>query len=271
MQPIAIELLIVGPNVRVELEEGALQELSQSIKEQGLLVPLLVVQEADKYRLIDGQRRFRAAQLAGLAALNAIVLDHQPEAAELKLMQLTINCQRADLSPLDKAKAYQEVLNLKNWTATQLAESLQLANSTVTMLLALLKLPVALQQMVNEGKLDVSKAYYLSRIDDPAEQARVAEQVASGKLSRASLAAKVKQPGSNDKTIQKRIAFQVEQGVTITVSSHELTLERLSQLLADLSKQVRKAQTQRIAVTTLAKQLADQCNLPFAYPPAPLT
>lgn len=266
-EKLKVELSQIQPDPtqpRTSINPATLESLAKSLKARGQLVPVLLLKDSlGHFLILDGECRWRAASLAGLATLDAIVIDHKPDVAELRLIQLTINSQRTDLSPLDKAKAYQEIISLKNWTASELAVSLHLSNSTVTMLLAMLKLPLNLQHMVEDGTLDVSKAYYLSRIEDKQEQEELALLASHGQISREVLAKKTAKTKTS-KTVQgtssngKRLAFALPDGYCISLTGLDLSLCKILSLLADLSKQARRAQTQGIEASTLVRQLSDQ-------------
>ena len=250
-------------NPRQVFDEDQLNKLSLSLVRQGQLIPVIVWKIEEKHVILDGERRWRAAQLANIPALNAIVLDHEPDAAELRLMQWTVNTQREALNPVEKAKAIKEIQTLKGWNATQLAESTGLAISTVSMLLSLLTLSASLQLLIEQGKLDISKAYYLSRIDDEAERERLALLAVDGRITRntlAKLASKTVSPQHESERTPnpKRVSFALPAGYCISITGFDLSLDRILQALSDLTRQARRAQSQGIEATTFSRQLSDQ-------------
>lgn len=133
------------------IEDDALQELMSSIKENGVLQPILVKQEGSRYELIAGERRFRACQALGKKTVPAIALD----VPENKLLQLAIieNIQREDLNPIEEAKAYHAMLSLENITHEELSKRVGKKRSTVTNLLRLLELPEEVQEHVSRGTI----------------------------------------------------------------------------------------------------------------------
>ena len=248
---------------RVHFPENEIQSLANQLRLQKQLVPIIVQRDEQRFILIDGERRWRAAQNAGIDTLDAIIVDHKPDEAELKLMQLTINSQRTDFNPLEKAKALQTIMELKTWNATQLAEATGMTNSAITILLALPGLPPSIQVLIEQGKLDVSKAYYLSRIDDKDEQEKLALLATGGRITRAALAKRTAKPKSpitrsGVSACTKRLAFALPDGYCISLTGFDLSLNNIVTLLNDLSKQARRAQAQGIEATTLARQLSDQ-------------
>ncbi len=248
---------------RLHFTTDSISALSISLISHGQLVPIIVRRENDHIVLVDGERRWRAAQLAQMESLDAIILDNKPDAADLKVMQLTINSQREDLNPLEKAKALQAIMELKTWNAKQLSEAIGMNNSAITILLALPGLPLSIQMLIEQGKLDVSKAYYISRIDDKEEQEKLALLAAEGRITRDALAkrtAKTKSSKaiSQTSTNAKRLAFALPDGYCISLTGFDLSLNKIASLLSDLSKHARRAQAQGLESTTLARQLSDQ-------------
>lgn len=248
---------------RVHFPENEIQSLANQLRLQKQLVPIIVQRNQERFILIDGERRWRAAQIVGIETLDAIIVDHKPDEAELKMMQLMINSQRTDFNPLEKAKALQAIMKIKTWNATQVAEATGMPNSAITILLALPGLPLSIQMLIEQGKLDVSKAYYLSRIDDKEEQEKLALLAAEGRITRDALAkrtAKPKVPTSRSgvSACTKRLVFALPDGYCIGLTGFDLSLNNIVTLLNDLSKHARRAQAQGIEAPTLARQLSDQ-------------
>lgn len=146
---------------RTDFSEESLQELAASIKEHGLLEPLLVTRSADgqKYEIICGERRFRAAQMAGLHAVPCLIRELSDEKAYA--VALIENIQREDLSPLEIARAYEQMIQKCQYTHESLAKSLGMARSTITNTLRLLKLETQVKQALRNGEIDVGHAKIL--------------------------------------------------------------------------------------------------------------
>lgn len=146
---------------RVDFSETALQELAESIKEHGLLEPLLVTRskEDQTYEIICGERRFRAAKIAGLRAVPCLIRDLSEENAYA--IALIENIQREELSPLELARAYEQVMQKFKYTQETLAKSLGIARSTLTNTLRLLKLENPVKQALRAGQIDVGHAKIL--------------------------------------------------------------------------------------------------------------
>ncbi|MBN4664850.1 ParB/RepB/Spo0J family partition protein [Pandoraea nosoerga] len=178
----ALERLQAGKyQPRTRMDEGALQELAASIRAQGLMQPILVRRvDGEKYEIIAGERRFRAARIAGLAEVPVLVRDVPDEAAAA--MALIENIQREDLNPLEEAQGIQRLLGEFNYTHEQAAQSLGRSRSAVSNLLRLLNLAQPVQTMLLAGDLDMGHARALLAVD-AATQITLANQVVNKRLS----------------------------------------------------------------------------------------
>jgi ParB family chromosome partitioning protein len=166
---------------RTRMDEGALQELAASIRAQGLMQPILVrpISE-DKFEIIAGERRFRAARLAGLDEVPVLVRDVPDQAAAA--MALIENIQREDLNPLEEAQGIQRLLDEFHFTHEQAAESVGRSRSAVSNLLRLLNLAAPVQTMLLAGDLDMGHARALLAVDS-ATQITLANQVVNKGMS----------------------------------------------------------------------------------------
>ena len=166
---------------RTRMDEGALYELAESIRSQGVMQPILVRPASPKgYEIIAGERRFRAAQLAGLDEVPVLVRDVADEAAAV--MALIENMQREDLNPLEEAQGLQRLVGEFGLTHEQAAQAVGRSRSAATNLLRLLNLSAPVQQMLLAGDLEMGHARALLALD-AAQQIMAANQVAAKKLS----------------------------------------------------------------------------------------
>ena len=166
---------------RTRMDEGSLQELAASIRAQGLMQPILVRPvSAEKYEIIAGERRFRAAHLAGLDEVPVLVKNVPDQAAAA--MALIENIQREDLNPLEEAQGIQRLLDEFNFTHEQAAESVGRSRSAVSNLLRLLNLAAPVQTMLLAGDLDMGHARALLAVD-AATQITLANQVVNKQMS----------------------------------------------------------------------------------------
>ena len=158
---------------RKEFDQEALQELADSIKLHGLLEPILVRKHNSKFQIVAGERRFRAHQLNDSKTVKARVYD---KLADKKMMEWALieNTQREQLSPIEEAKAYDQLIQEYGYTHEKLADSMGKSRSTISNLLRLTKLPEEIQSWLHEGKLTMGHARALlsSTIKDPVAEAQ---------------------------------------------------------------------------------------------------
>ncbi len=154
---------------RKQFTEESLRELAASIKEKGVLQPILVERVADQeYVIIAGERRYRAAKMAGLAKIPIIVKSFsETEKLEISLIE---NIQREDLTPIEEAQAYKHLLDLGNIKQEELAEHLGKNRSTIANSIRLLKLPQTMQDGLSQGKISAGHARAILSLEDPSAQ-----------------------------------------------------------------------------------------------------
>jgi len=160
---------------------GRLEGLVDSIRENGIVQPVIVRQEADGYRLIAGERRWRAAQIAGLDRIPAIV----KKISEDRILQVALieNIQRKELNPIEEARAYEVLLTDLKLSHAEVAKRVGRDRSSVSNSLRLLKLPDRAQDLVREGSVSLGHAKAIMAIPDAETQIKVAEEVAKNLLS----------------------------------------------------------------------------------------
>ncbi|MBL8922621.1 MAG: ParB/RepB/Spo0J family partition protein [Myxococcaceae bacterium] len=192
-------------NPRKSFDEAELEELAVSLKHQGVLQPVLVRRDPKGgYRLIAGERRWRAAQRAGLRDVPVIVREaSDADAYELALVE---NIQRADLNPLEEAEAFRRLVEERRLTQEQVADRVGKDRSTVANALRLLTLPNEVKQLVLEGDLDMGHARAILGLSKPAEMVTVARAVVTEKLSVRETEARVKDLRGQGAGRQKRAA-----------------------------------------------------------------
>ena len=183
---LALDQLVAGVyQPRTRMDEGALYELAESIKAQGIMQPILVRQLADgpnagKYEIIAGERRFRASKLAGLAEVPVLVRDVPDESAAA--MALIENIQREDLNPLEEAQGLQRLVKEFGLTHEQAAQAVGRSRSAASNLLRLLQLAEPVQTMLMAGDIDMGHARALLSLEKAA-QITAGNQIAAKKLS----------------------------------------------------------------------------------------
>jgi ParB family chromosome partitioning protein len=193
---ILLEKIVPDPSQpRREFPQEELERLAQSLKDRGQIQPIVVLwdEAAGKFVIVCGERRWRAAALAGRTTVSAIVLDRPIEPKERLAMQLIENCLREDLKPIEQAHAFRTLMDANGWSTHQCAAELAIDQSSVVKTLKLLELPEPVQEMVQAGEIPPATGYELTKVDDPVEQQALAEKVARDKLSREETKRRVQQ------------------------------------------------------------------------------
>ncbi|HLA16798.1 MAG TPA: ParB/RepB/Spo0J family partition protein [Candidatus Limnocylindrales bacterium] len=152
---------------RQRLDDAELERLAASIRDHGVLAPILVSETLDGYRLVAGERRVRAARLAGLERIPAVVR----QVAERDLLELALveNLQREDLDPIEEAHAYRQLIDEFGFTQERLAERVSRARSSVANTLRLLDLPEAIQRMIIDGRITAGHARAIAGLEGPVQ------------------------------------------------------------------------------------------------------
>lgn len=166
---------------RKVFDEQALNELAESIKEHGVFQPIIVKKSIKGYEIIAGERRFRASKIAGLKTIPAIVKDFSDD--EMMQIALLENLQRENLTAIEEAKAYRDIIQSLSITQDELAKKIGKSRSHVTNMLGLLKLPGSVQDMVLYNKISMGHARVLSKLDDINQIEELAEKVIEDGIS----------------------------------------------------------------------------------------
>ena len=179
-----VKITKVEPNreqPRKNFDEDALQELADSIKQYGIVEPLIVQDRKTHYEIIAGERRWRAAKLAGLKEVPVIVRNYtEQEIVEISLIE---NIQREDLNPIEEAQAYKRLLTEFHLKHDEVAERVSKSRTAVTNSMRLLKLCDEVQQMIIDDMITTGHARALISIEDPEQQYTIAQKVFDEKLN----------------------------------------------------------------------------------------
>nr|WP_322154583.1 ParB/RepB/Spo0J family partition protein [Paratractidigestivibacter sp.] len=162
-------------------KDDELAELSDSIKQNGILQPLLVRKKNGKYEIVAGERRFQAAKLAGLKEVPVIIKDISDE--EVFKLALIENLQRSDLSPLEEARGYKQLIKEKGCTQEEVAKLLSKSRSAITNTMRLLDLPEEVQSLVEDGKLTAGHARAILAVPSEEGRIKLGQKVADERLS----------------------------------------------------------------------------------------
>ena len=156
-------------------DEEALNELAESIKEHGIVQPIIVKKSIKGYELVAGERRTKASRIAGLKTIPAIIKNFNDQ--EMMEIALIENIQRENLNPIEEAMAYDNILKSSNMTQDELAKKFGKSRSYITNILGLLKLPETTKKYVEENKLTMSHARALSKLEDEEQIDRLADKI----------------------------------------------------------------------------------------------
>lgn len=188
------ELILVNPHQpRTHFSDTALNDLAESIKQHGIISPLIVTKKGQGFELIAGERRLRSAKLIGLKEVPVIVREEQ----EQKKMEIALieNLQREDLNPLETARAYQRLMDEFNITQEEVAKRVGKARSSIANGLRLLALPLEIQEALAEGKISEAHAKYLLGLEGEEKQINMLKKILRQNLTVAETDKEIKRLG----------------------------------------------------------------------------
>jgi ParB family chromosome partitioning protein len=219
---------------RTEFDEEALEMLAASLRERGQLQPIRCRWDEGRglYVIVLGERRWRAAALAGLESLDVIVDDEPATPEDLLEDQMVENCLRQDLRPMEQARAYRRLMDARGISLRGLAERLHVSPAAISKALATLELPEAIRESVDAGAIKPDIAYHLTQVHDPADQAALAARVVAEGLSRAETVEAVKKAAGRPRATSSRgrgvrnrkvteRAFKTEGGTRVTLENRK--------------------------------------------------
>ena len=222
---IDLDLDLIEPNSeqpRSRFTDENLEELAQSIRVNGIVQPIIVRRKGTGYQIVAGERRWRAAQKAGLQKLPAVVKDVSDE----KLLELALveNIQRQELNPIEEAKAYKNLINTIGLTQEMVAERVGKNRTVITTSLRLLKLPDEIQKLIEDEKLSAGHGRALLMIDDMEAQRRIAKTVMEMSLSVRETEKSVKRFNRGDVQTEKKAVNKPK--IDANIRSAETKLRR---------------------------------------------
>lgn len=179
---LSIASIVTNPDQpRKSFDETQLSELSDSIKQNGVLQPILVRKKGDKYEIVAGERRYQASKLAGLKEIPAIV--REIDDAEVFQLALIENLQRSDLTPIEEARGYRQLLDTKGLTQEGLAKILSKSRSVIANTLRLMDLPQEVQDMMEEGQITAGHARAILAVPTEEGRIKLAQKVVAENLT----------------------------------------------------------------------------------------
>lgn len=175
------ELRVNPYQPRKTFDEDALNELADSIKEHGVIQPIIVKKSLKGYEIVAGERRFRASKLAGKQTIPAIIRDFSDD----QMMEIAVleNLQRENLNAIEEAEAYLSLMNKLNLTQEEVSKRVGKSRSHITNLLGILTLPIEVKEMVKENKISMAHARVLSKIEDREKVKELANRVIDENMS----------------------------------------------------------------------------------------
>lgn len=208
---IEIDVNDIDPNVmqpRKHFDHEKLGELAQSIKAYGIVQPIIVQKEGSRYTIVAGERRYRAARLAGLTHVPVVIKECYR--AELMEVSLVENLQREDLNPIEEAQAMRMLMNEYNLTQDQLSARLGKSRSSIANTLRLLTLPEKVRSMVISGLISSGHARCLVALESDEEKQKLAERIVKQELSVRATEQLINSLGKNSKNEKKQTNQQPE-------------------------------------------------------------
>lgn len=201
---------------RKKFDSDALKSLADSISEHGIIQPLIVrSMPTGNYQIVAGERRWRAAKMAGLSEVPVVIRDDLSEEQTMQIAMIE-NLQRENLNPIEEALGYKELIDKYSITQDKLAKALGKARSSIANSLGLLALPTAVQDLLKDGKLSAGHCKALKQIKDSALMIEVANRAANGELSVRQIETIAKREAENiaaqekSRTIKQRLSYYTE-------------------------------------------------------------
>ena len=242
---VPIEQVIPDPSQpRTEFNEDALQELSASFASKGQLQPIRVrwLENEGKWTIIAGERRWRAAQMAGLATIDCYFHDGGLTPSEILEEQIIENLQRRSLQPLEEARSFQALIKMNMWKKKEVASALGIHPAKVSRALKLLKLPADIQAKIESGELPARTAYEISKLDDESQQRAMLSAVSSEGLTnqQARNRVQIKRGKRMPQRVGSKMTFDSYADHSVTVSSPaKTTYEAIEVALQTALEEVR--------------------------------
>jgi ParB family chromosome partitioning protein len=231
---ISINRIKPNPNQpRKHIKEETLKELAESIKQKGIIQPIIVREKEGYYEIIAGERRWRAAQIAGLQDIPVVIRNDISELESLELA-LIENIQREDLNPIDLALAYNELIEKYNLTQEELAKILGKSRSAIANTLRLLKLPEEIKNHIISGKISEGHGRVLLALEDEKEMTRLANECIEKQLS--------------VRELEEIIYFKSQEQIQEKIVSHETNQEKKNNDLVNIEEDLIEALGTKVIV-----------------------
>lgn len=244
-----LERIVPDPDQpRKTFSDESIAQLAASIKKAGQLQPIRVRwnDQLGKWVIISGERRWRAANQAGLKTIACLFVDRPLTESEIRQESLIENLLREDLKPIEAAEGYKQLIDMNGWTVQQVADALNLSKGTVSKAMALLKLPPEIKAQVDEGLISPSAAYEVSRLDGETAQRELATRIVSDGLKRDETGVVVgktsrpKAKSAEPKPTTTKVFLVQDAKISVVFSKPAITDQDLERALEEALAQVRK-------------------------------
>lgn len=238
--------------------EAETRALGQNMLTIGQQISLIVYEDEGKYTLADGERRWRAASLVGIAELDAIVLAHKPDAAALKIIQASIEAHKVSLTVWERSCFLRRIKDENGWSISELAAQLHMKQPLVSKLLACQRLDKAIQQLLHTGGLDLEKAFIVSQepsIERQREMVKLYSQ-----LPRDQFRQKTRPAATGEQATVKRARFYLRGGASVIVHAPALTLADAIGCLLETVRQLKRVQSQNQDIGSAQKLLKSKAR-----------
>ncbi len=234
---------------RTHFEKEKIQELAVSIQQNGLLQPIVVRPHEGKYQIVVGERRYRACNLAGLDEIPCIVQKYDEE--QTATAAIVENIQRENLSPIEEALAYQQILDTQNLTQQQLAEKVGKKQSTIANKLRLLQLPMTVQEAVRRRDITERHARALLKLDTTAKQNKMLREIMAKGLNVEQAEQKIKSKIEPKKPKPK--TKSISQNLKIAMNTLEQAMKMIEQAGVQLENDVHETDNEIIYTIKMKK------------------
>jgi ParB family chromosome partitioning protein len=248
--------------IREWFDEESLIGLAQSIKETGILQPILVRREGSEFIVVEGERRLRAAAMVGITEVPVLIDDRELSEGEILYRQIVTNSQRENLTPIEKSRAFDRLMKATGWNAATVAVKLGISPGTISKHLALLNLPEDVQEKVAAGRIGLAAAYDISRGENPEGQSAhgtdnrgsSSEPKAQRKKSRRARSSGRKCSSDDG----EQIVIPLTGGRTITAMGPGMTLDAFITELENILARIKELQAQGLGIADAVKFITER-------------
>lgn len=265
VQMIRVDQFDLPPQIRKVVSEEEQAGLAQSMREDGILAPVLAVPVGGRYIPLDGSRRIRAAPGAGFDSVPAVVVEGSLSEADVTRRQLILDAQRVNFNAVERAQGIRRLMELTGCAAGEVAVKIGISPAMVTKTLAVLDMAPEIQAQVAAGKIGLSTAYELARVNDATERERLTAEASAGRLTRdAVVKAKARTPRPPSRrnreagSRRRRVNIGLGQGRSVAVSGPELTVQTLVAWLTELTDRLRRAAVEGRALGEVIKAISSK-------------